>query len=306
MKACVERAASGGEGASADAPGTRTSVPPATDVAAPSFPVMRLFLIAGPCSLEDDALNLRVAEALVRIGERRARWRHLQGVLRQGQPLQPRSGPRARSRGGTRRARSRAHGHRPSASSPTCTRRRSARPRREVVDVLQIPAFLCRQTDLLEAAGATGRPVNIKKGQWMHPEGMLGAVRKVEGARSATPRPRRAGRHGARHLLRLRRPGRGHAQLRAHARGLRRARDLRRHAQRAAAGHGDRWRQRRGARVHRHPHARGDRSRRRTGSSSRRTPIPTTPRATARTCCRSTPWPPSCDRAVDIWGRIRS
>jgi 2-dehydro-3-deoxyphosphooctonate aldolase (KDO 8-P synthase) len=41
----------------------------------------------------------------------------------------------------------------------------------QVVDVLQIPAFLCRQTDLLLAAGATGRPVNVKKGQWMHPEG---------------------------------------------------------------------------------------------------------------------------------------
>ena len=49
----------------------------------------------------------------------------------------------------------------------------------EVVDVLQIPAFLCRQTDLLLAAGATGRPVNVKKGQWMHPEAMRGAVEKV-------------------------------------------------------------------------------------------------------------------------------
>ncbi len=48
-----------------------------------------------------------------------------------------------------------------------------------VVDVLQIPAFLCRQTDLLTAAGRTGRPVNIKKGQWMAPEAMLGAVEKV-------------------------------------------------------------------------------------------------------------------------------
>jgi len=54
----------------------------------------------------------------------------------------------------------------------------------DAVDVLQIPAFLCRQTDLLEAAGATGKPVNIKKGQWMHPEGMRGAVDKVRGARS--------------------------------------------------------------------------------------------------------------------------
>jgi 2-dehydro-3-deoxyphosphooctonate aldolase (KDO 8-P synthase) len=52
----------------------------------------------------------------------------------------------------------------------------------EVVDVLQIPAFLCRQTDLLLAAGATGKAVNVKKGQWMHPEGMRGAVDKVRSA----------------------------------------------------------------------------------------------------------------------------
>src|SRR4029453_10818262 len=45
--------------------------------------------------------------------------------------------------------------------------------------VLQIPAFLSRQTDLLVAAGATGKPVNVKKGQWMQPEGMKGAVEKV-------------------------------------------------------------------------------------------------------------------------------
>ena len=53
----------------------------------------------------------------------------------------------------------------------------------EVVDALQIPAFLSRQTDLLQAAGATGKPVNVKKGQWLHPEAMRGAVDKVRGAR---------------------------------------------------------------------------------------------------------------------------
>src|SRR5205085_5741184 len=59
-------------------------------------------------------------------------------------------------------------------------------PAAQVVDVIQIPAFLCRQTDLLVAAGATGKPVNIKKGQWMHPEGMKGAVDKVRGAALGT------------------------------------------------------------------------------------------------------------------------
>jgi 2-dehydro-3-deoxyphosphooctonate aldolase (KDO 8-P synthase) len=54
----------------------------------------------------------------------------------------------------------------------------------EVVDVLQIPAFLCRQTDLLTAAGASGRTVNVKKGQFMAPEDMRYAVDKVRAAGS--------------------------------------------------------------------------------------------------------------------------
>jgi 2-dehydro-3-deoxyphosphooctonate aldolase (KDO 8-P synthase) len=49
----------------------------------------------------------------------------------------------------------------------------------EVADILQIPAFLCRQTDLLVAAGRTGRAVNIKKGQFVAPHDMLHAVGKV-------------------------------------------------------------------------------------------------------------------------------
>ena len=48
-----------------------------------------------------------------------------------------------------------------------------------VADFLQIPAFLCRQTDLLHAAGRSGLPVNIKKGQFMAPEDMQGALEKV-------------------------------------------------------------------------------------------------------------------------------
>ena len=52
-------------------------------------------------------------------------------------------------------------------------------PVAEAVDVLQIPAFLCRQTDLLAAAAATGRPVNIKKGQFLAPWDMTHAVEKV-------------------------------------------------------------------------------------------------------------------------------
>lgn len=57
-----------------------------------------------------------------------------------------------------------------------------ARMAAEYVDVLQIPAFLCRQTDLLVAAARTGRMVNIKKGQFLSPEAMEHAVRKVRDA----------------------------------------------------------------------------------------------------------------------------
>jgi len=52
-------------------------------------------------------------------------------------------------------------------------------PVAEVVDVLQIPAFLCRQTDLLLAAGATGKPVNVKKGQFLAPWDMRNVAGKI-------------------------------------------------------------------------------------------------------------------------------
>ena len=51
-----------------------------------------------------------------------------------------------------------------------------------VADFLQVPAFLCRQTDLLAACAATGRPVNVKKGQFLAPEDMAGVVGKLRAA----------------------------------------------------------------------------------------------------------------------------
>jgi 2-dehydro-3-deoxyphosphooctonate aldolase (KDO 8-P synthase) len=54
-----------------------------------------------------------------------------------------------------------------------------AAPAAEVVDVLQIPAFLCRQTDLLVAAARTGKPVNVKKGQFLAPNDMRHVVAKL-------------------------------------------------------------------------------------------------------------------------------
>ncbi len=81
-----------------------------------------------------------------------------------------------------------------------------AQPAADVADVLQIPAFLSRQTDLLVAAARTGRIVNIKKGQFLAPDDMRHAVAKVIDAGN----PQRH-RHRARHELRLPQPRRRHA-----------------------------------------------------------------------------------------------
>jgi 2-dehydro-3-deoxyphosphooctonate aldolase (KDO 8-P synthase) len=143
------------------------------------FPADKLFLIAGPCQLEDDALNLRVGEALARLAE------HVPGgiIYKASFDKANRSNPGATRGPGIDAGLAALDRVRTATGLPILTDVHEASqcaPAGQVVDVLQIPAFLCRQTDLLVAAGATGKPVNVKKGQWMHPEGMLGAVRKVE------------------------------------------------------------------------------------------------------------------------------
>jgi 2-dehydro-3-deoxyphosphooctonate aldolase (KDO 8-P synthase) len=150
-----------------------------TPVTTSLFPADRLFLIAGPCQLEDDTLNLRVGEALARLAEHvpggvifkasfdKANRSNVDGV--RGPGLEAGLAALERVRAAT--------------GLPILTDVHEASQcaiAAQVVDVLQIPAFLCRQTDLLLAAGATGKAVNVKKGQWMHPDGMRGAVRKVE------------------------------------------------------------------------------------------------------------------------------
>jgi 2-dehydro-3-deoxyphosphooctonate aldolase (KDO 8-P synthase) len=59
-----------------------------------------------------------------------------------------------------------------------------AGPAAEVLDALQIPAFLCRQTDILQAAARTGKPVNVKKGQFMSPWEMKNVINKIQEAGS--------------------------------------------------------------------------------------------------------------------------
>jgi 2-dehydro-3-deoxyphosphooctonate aldolase (KDO 8-P synthase) len=149
------------------------------------FPAEALFLIAGPCVLENDALNLRVAEALARLAPR------LPGrvIYKASFDKANRSGVAAHRGPGLDEGLEQLARVRSATGLPVLTDVHlpdQCAPVAQVVDVLQIPAFLCRQTDLLEAAGATGKPVNVKKGQWMHPEGMKGAVEKVLKARQAS------------------------------------------------------------------------------------------------------------------------
>src|SRR3954452_15761936 len=148
-----------------------------------TFPRDAIFLIAGPCVLESDALNLRVGEHLAKLAER------VPGgiVYKASFDKANRSNAGAARGPGLDECLAALERVRRATGLPLLTDvhlPEQCAPAAEVVDVLQIPAFLCRQTDLLVAAGATGKPVNIKKGQWMHPEGMKGAVEKVRGSRA--------------------------------------------------------------------------------------------------------------------------
>lgn len=135
-------------------------------------------LIAGPCALEDDEINLAIATVLAELQEQLG----LRVLYKGSFDKANRSMPHGARGPGLERGLRALERVRRETGLPVLTdihEPNQARPVSEVVDVLQIPAFLCRQTDLLEAAGETGRPVNVKKGQWMTPESMVGAVQKV-------------------------------------------------------------------------------------------------------------------------------
>ncbi len=138
-------------------------------------------LFAGPCVLEDDALNIGVGEALAQLS------------TDLGIPIVYKASfdKANRSKLDSPRGPGLDAGLKALAAVKDATGLQlltdihevdQAQSVAEVVDVLQIPAFLCRQTDLLVAAGRTGLPVNLKKGQWMAPEDMAGATRKVRAA----------------------------------------------------------------------------------------------------------------------------
>jgi 2-dehydro-3-deoxyphosphooctonate aldolase (KDO 8-P synthase) len=131
--------------------------------------------------LEDDALNLRVGEALAEAGVALGLPVLFKASFDKANRSSARAGRGPGMEEGLERLRrvGAATGlplltdvHLPDQCSAVA----------QVAEVLQIPAFLCRQTDLLQAAGATGRAVNVKKGQWMSPEEMAPALDKVRAA----------------------------------------------------------------------------------------------------------------------------
>jgi 2-dehydro-3-deoxyphosphooctonate aldolase (KDO 8-P synthase) len=142
------------------------------------FPADAFFVIAGPCVIENDDLNFRVADHLARIAERVPGGLIFKASFDKANRsnLGAARGP-GMDEGLEALARVREHSGLPVLTDVHLPEQCAAAA--QVADVLQIPAFLSRQTDLLLAAGATGKPVNVKKGQWMHPEGMRGAVDKV-------------------------------------------------------------------------------------------------------------------------------
>lgn len=143
-----------------------------------------LFLIAGPCVIESEALVMETAEALVKITE---------GL---GMPLIFKSSydKANRSASASFRGPGMSKGLdilskvRKTFGLPVISDVHSPDEAEEAgaeLDFIQIPAFLCRQTDLLQAAAQTGKPVNIKKGQFMAPWDMKNVVDKMESAGAA-------------------------------------------------------------------------------------------------------------------------
>lgn len=137
------------------------------------------FLLAGPCAIEGEDMALRIAERIVKITDKLNIPYIFKGSYRKAN----RSRIDSFSGIGDEKALKILSKVKETFGIPTVTDFHSA-PEAEMaaehVDILQIPAFLCRQTDILVAAAETGKVVNIKKGQFLSPEAMSFAVNKVK------------------------------------------------------------------------------------------------------------------------------
>lgn len=138
----------------------------------------RFFLMAGPCVVEDEYSPLRIAETLVRITSKL----DIPFVFKASYRKANRSRLDSFTGIGDEKALDVLAKVKETFGIPVVTDIHSvdeAAMAAEVADILQIPAFLCRQTDLLVAAAKTGKVVNIKKGQFLSGESMGFAVDKV-------------------------------------------------------------------------------------------------------------------------------
>ena len=136
------------------------------------------FLLAGPCVIEGEEMALRIAEHIVKVTDRLGIPYVFKGSYRKAN----RSRLDSFTGIGDEKALKVLEKVRQTFDIPVVTDIHAAQEAEmaaEYVDVLQIPAFLCRQTDLLVAAARTGKIVNIKKGQFLSPEAMRFAAEKV-------------------------------------------------------------------------------------------------------------------------------
>jgi 2-dehydro-3-deoxyphosphooctonate aldolase (KDO 8-P synthase) len=141
----------------------------------------KLFLIAGPCVIESEAHALKMAEAIAAL----AREKKLPYIFKASYDKANRTSIHSFRGPGLEEGQRILRKVREAVDVPVLTDVHEAAdvPRvAEAVDVLQIPAFLCRQTDLLVAVGKSGHAVNIKKGQFVSPWDMQHAVEKVHEA----------------------------------------------------------------------------------------------------------------------------
>ena len=137
----------------------------------------KLTLLGGPCTAESKEICLEIAEYLYGL----CRELDIQYIFKASFDKANRSSGASRRGPGMAKGLEYLAAVKEKFNIPVVTdihESHEAAPVAEVADLLQIPAFLCRQTDLLVAAGKTMKPVNIKKGQFMAPEDMRGALEK--------------------------------------------------------------------------------------------------------------------------------
>ncbi|HEY7546642.1 MAG TPA: 3-deoxy-8-phosphooctulonate synthase [Blastocatellia bacterium] len=137
-----------------------------------------LFLIAGPCLVESESHALKMAEAIRSITDRLG----IPYIYKSSYDKANRTSIAAHRGLGMEEGLRILGRVRSDVGLPVLTdvhEREQVRAAAEVADVLQIPAFLCRQTDLIVEAARSGRAVNIKKGQFLAPHDMKNAIEKV-------------------------------------------------------------------------------------------------------------------------------